>query len=913
MTLEELGVLPGIRLPFSADVQVALFLVGYVAFLALVLYIGFRWDKPGKKKRESPPNTVEAYLRFVWGCFIKPHSGDRTGNQQDALESFYKQQASVYDATRAKLLHGRDDMLGLVAAQLQHKANAGLYPRKPVWIDVGGGTGWNIEQMARFVSVPDFFRSVYLVDLSPSLCEIARARFARLGWTNVKVICQDARAFRLADHEPASEIGLLHLGQDDYMPEGKSNHGAELVTMSYALSMIPEFYPVIDSLSALLSPAGIIGVVDFYVQSQVDFQSRNYVGGVIDRHCMWLSRVFWRTWFEIDRVNLEPARRDYLEYKFGTILNVNARNHFLGVRIPYYVWVGCSKESGSSQAKLAEIDAAATESPFLSALDLQARTSGRRDSGVELHSKAYESAVVNLAASLPLPSSWYQNHHWRIYYDDQLQKHRQFKDGYIYAFTWEDSRVDSRLLQVKSSDVVLAITSAGDNILSFALEKPKRIHAVDLNPAQNHLLELKVASFTALPYSDVWKLFGEGKHESFRELLITKLSPHLSSLAFQFWLQHGEKAFDPSGKGFYSTGGSGYALAWVGRLLQFVGLEKEVERLCAAETLNEQREIWQRSIRKVLLSRLLAWTVVGNEKWLWKALGVPPNQRNMIEEDYAKLNGEERAQAQQSSTQRQGVNAATATPSKASSNLASGLMSGHAIWQYAVNTLDPVVNNTLLSTDNHYYLVCLQGCYSRRSHPEYLTPKAHIKLSKSGPTSSPASPLSTPFCSPTSSPRPDHLPSLQPSPLPAPSPTITGTGTAFDGLRIHTDEINEVLARMAPATLTIAVVMDSMDWFDPRDTSAATTQIRALNRALVLKKGRVLLRSAALKPWYVDEFEQNGFAPRRVAARWPGECIDRVNMYASTWVCVKVANVDGGERGSRCVDGMGRPMEKLDI
>lgn len=151
--------------------------------------------------------------------------------------------------------------------------------------------------MDKFVSVQSFFRCVYLVDLSPSLCDIARARFARLGWSNVKVICQDARAFRLADHEPFS--------QDDCV----NDLGAELVTMSYALSMIPEFYPVIDSLSSLLSPSAIVGVVDFYVQSQVDFQNRNYVGGVIDRHCMWLSRVFWRAWFEIDRVNLEPARR----------------------------------------------------------------------------------------------------------------------------------------------------------------------------------------------------------------------------------------------------------------------------------------------------------------------------------------------------------------------------------------------------------------------------------------------------------------------------------------------------------------------------------------------------------------------------------------------------------------------------
>jgi betaine lipid synthase len=55
-----------------------------------------------------------------------------------------------------------------------------------------------------------------------------------------------------------------------------------------------------------------------------------------------------------------------------------------------------------------------------------------------------------------------------------------FNSKYIYAFTWEDSRVDARLLRVQPDDVILAITSAGDNILSFALEKPRRIHAVDL-------------------------------------------------------------------------------------------------------------------------------------------------------------------------------------------------------------------------------------------------------------------------------------------------------------------------------------------------------------------------------------------------------------------------------------------------
>ncbi|KAH7139259.1 hypothetical protein B0J11DRAFT_39281 [Dendryphion nanum] len=777
-------------------------------FLATIFAVALR--PKGDKVRL---NTFQAYVKFAWACFFKPHTGDGSGSQQDALESFYKAQADVYDATRTRLLRGREDMLGLVAAQLKHRAEAGLISQRPVWVDIGGGTGHNVEQMNSFVSVPEFFRSVYVVDLSPSLCEMARKRFERLGWKNVKVICQDARAFRLHEHEGESHVRKQRNSFDD-----TDVGGAELVTLSYALSMIPEFYPVIDSIASLLSPNGVAGVIDFYVQNQVDYQSRNYTGGVIDRHCMWISRVFWRTWFEIDRVNLEPARRDYLEYRFGTVLSINARNSFFGVAIPYYIWIGCSKDHGASTQKLAEIDAAATESPYLSALDLQ---TGETPTDIEIHSKAYESAIVNLQSSLPLPATWYQNHHWRIHYDETLQKHRRFNNSYIYAFTWEDDRADARLLKVQPDDVILAITSAGDNILAFALDSPRRIHAVDLNPSQNHLLELKVAAFSALGYSDVWKLFGEGQHSDFRTILINKLSPHMSSLAFQFWLQNGPSVFTKNSKGLYHSGGSGNAITLVGYLFRVLGLSAEVQRLCNAQTLAEQREIWQRSIKSVLHSKILTWTIIGNEKWLWKALGVPPAQRNMIETDHRK----------QDDAESSGRN-----------------RSGHAVYEYVLNTFEPVVNTTLLSTSNHYYLLTLLGRYTPTSHPTYLSPKSHVKLSKTA---------------------------------------------AFNGLRIHTDEISEVIARMRPGTLTIVVVMDSMDWFPP-EGKQAVRQIRALNRALKLK-GRVMLRSAGLEPWYVSVFEEEGFSCKRVAVRVPGSCIDRVNMYASTWICTKETSIEVDE------------------
>ncbi|KAL1311295.1 hypothetical protein AAFC00_001478 [Neodothiora populina] len=549
--------------------------------------------------------------------------------------------------------------------------------------------------------------------------------------------------------------------------------------------------------------------------------------------------------FELDRVSLDAARRDYIEYKFGTILSTNARNRFFFFRIPYYIWIGCAKQTKASSSNLATLDAAVTESPFIAALDLQKKSviaGNRRTSSSDLRSKAYDTAIVNLAASLPLPAAWYQQHHWRIYYDEKLQKHAQFGDEYIYAFTWEDARVDARLLKITSEDVILAITSAGDNILSYALERPKRIHAVDLNPNQNHLLELKVAAFTSLKYADVWTLFGEGKHDNFRSLLINHMSPHLSCQAFDYWLHKGEATFGARSKGLYYTGGSRHALNLVHWLGKILGISKDLDDLCNAATLAEQREIWYKRVRRVLLSQFLAYTVVGTERFLWRALGVPKAQREMIERDYvAQLDRPCPPTSPSLATTR------TATTRPPPRPTASGIKSGQAIWEYAVNTLDPVINNSLVSSENHYYQLCLSGHYTRRCHPSYLSPKAHTKFS-------------------------------------APA--------AFDGLRIHTDELCEVMARMRPETLTIAVLMDSMDWFDSRDVDgAARKQVRVVNRALQMG-GRCMVRSAGLRPWYVDTFEANGFAAKRVGARIPpGSCIDRVNMYASTWIFTKIASL----------------------
>jgi len=53
---------------------------------------------------------------------------------QERLESFYVSQADLYDSYRHRMLHGRFPMIKAMPA-----------PEGGVWVDMGGGTGSNLE------------------------------------------------------------------------------------------------------------------------------------------------------------------------------------------------------------------------------------------------------------------------------------------------------------------------------------------------------------------------------------------------------------------------------------------------------------------------------------------------------------------------------------------------------------------------------------------------------------------------------------------------------------------------------------------------------------------------------------------------------------------------------------------------
>ena len=76
------------------------------------------------------------------------------------------------------------------------------------------------------------FDAVYLVDLCEPLLQVARKRFAKRGWTNVTVLCQDACDFSLPEWSDGVDL--------------KGSVG--LVTLSYSLSMVNLPLPLLRNL-----------------------------------------------------------------------------------------------------------------------------------------------------------------------------------------------------------------------------------------------------------------------------------------------------------------------------------------------------------------------------------------------------------------------------------------------------------------------------------------------------------------------------------------------------------------------------------------------------------------------------------------------------------------------------------------
>ncbi len=106
-----------------------------------------------------------------------------------------------------------------------------------------------------------------------------------------------------------------------------------------------------------------------------------------------------------------------------------------------------------------------------------------------------------------------------------------------YSQCWEDPQILEEALSIHTGDCVLSITSGGDNTLALLLAGPQKVVSIDLNPAQNYLLELKMAAAQSLTYTEYLEFLGVVESNT-RASYFEKVRPHLSSATSVWWSNH---------------------------------------------------------------------------------------------------------------------------------------------------------------------------------------------------------------------------------------------------------------------------------------------------------------------------------------------------------------------------------------
>ncbi len=204
----------------------------------------------------------------------------------------------------------------------------------------------------------------------------------------------------------------------------------------------------------------------------------------------------------------------------------------------------------------------------------------------------------------------------------------------VYNTCWEDPAVDREALDIRPDDVMLVITSAGCNVLDYLLDEPRRIYAVDANPRQNALLELKLAGIRTLEFEDFFAIFGLGRHRHARRIYHRALRPALEGFARDYWDRHHDW-FEPRSRtgSFYYRGLSGV----VARLFRLYAdsrprLRTALIELVDAPDLPAQRDIYDQRIRPMMWGSRMNWLL--SRQMTMNMLGVPHPQRREVERQH---------------------------------------------------------------------------------------------------------------------------------------------------------------------------------------------------------------------------------------------------------------------------------------
>lgn len=194
-----------------------------------------------------------------------------------------------------------------------------------------------------------------------------------------------------------------------------------------------------------------------------------------------------------------------------------------------------------------------------------------------------------------------------------------------YANCWEDPHILLKGLSPVVGSKILSIGSAGDNSFSLLTTAPSLVVAVDVNPTQLYLIELKKQAIRNLEYNEVLNLLGFRQGMN-RAALFEQCKDHLNAEAKVYWMNNADKIE----KGLIHQGKfERYFQVFSSKMLPFIHSRRDVEDLLAskdglsqAQYYYEKWNTWRwRFFFKIFFSKIIMGKLGRDPKFL-KEVGV---------------------------------------------------------------------------------------------------------------------------------------------------------------------------------------------------------------------------------------------------------------------------------------------------
>ena len=163
-----------------------------------------------------------------------------------------------------------------------------------------------------------------------------------------------------------------------------------------------------------------------------------------------------------------------------------------------------------------------------------------------------------------------------------------------YSTCWEDPSIIQKALKIEKGDRVLSISSSGCNILNFLLHDPKEILAVDYDPNQQYLLELKIKAIKNLNYREFLAILGVTPSDE-REEIYSYIRDSLEHNTRIFW----DNKIELIKKGILYNGEIERYAKIFGKYLCFLKGEKVIKQFFKCETIKEQSDYFYKNIHSM--------------------------------------------------------------------------------------------------------------------------------------------------------------------------------------------------------------------------------------------------------------------------------------------------------------------------